>query len=88
MCLNKLKVASCAALNLVCLHKATLPGNTPCYVTNDELELTVEQNKAVYQKYQPIFGQSNISITEQNIPSLTQHQGMNDINSKVGDIQL
>ena len=71
-------VATCAALNLVCLYKATLPGNTPCYVTNDELELTVEENKAVYQKHQPIFGQSTISIVEQTIPSLTQHQGMND----------
>ena len=30
MCLSELHVATCAALNLVCLHKATLPGNTPC----------------------------------------------------------
>ena len=29
VCLNEFHVATCAALNLVCLHKATLPGNTP-----------------------------------------------------------
>ena len=45
VCLNQFHIATCAALNLVCLHRATLPGNTPCYITNDELELTVEQNK-------------------------------------------
>ena len=65
VCLNKFHIATCAALNLVCLHRATLPGNTPCYVTNDELELTVEENKAVDQKQQPIFGQSTNSIIEQ-----------------------
>ena len=37
-------VATCAALPS-CLHKAAIPGNTPWYVTNDELELIVEQNK-------------------------------------------
>ena len=42
VCLNEFHVATCAALNLVCLHRATPPGNTPCYVTNDELKLTVE----------------------------------------------
>ena len=45
--LSELHVATCAALDLVCLHRATLPGNTLCYVTNDELELTVEQNQSV-----------------------------------------
>ena len=30
VCLNKLHVATCAALNLVCPHKATPPRNTPC----------------------------------------------------------
>ena len=34
VCLNEFHVATCAALNLVCLHRATPPGNTPCYVTN------------------------------------------------------
>ena len=58
VCLNEFHVATCAALNLVCLHRATPPGNTPCYVTNDELKLTVEQ---------PIFGQSTNSIIEQSI---------------------
>ena len=81
VCLSQFHVATCATLNLVCLHRATLPGNTPCYVTNDELELTVKQNKAVYQKHQPIFGQCNNSIIEQKIeqmPSVTQHQAMNE----------
>ena len=45
-CLNTFHIATCGTL---CLHRATLPGNTPCYVkkTHDELELTVEQHKAV-----------------------------------------
>ena len=30
VCLNKFHVATCAVLNLVCLHRAALSGNTPC----------------------------------------------------------
>ena len=84
VCLNQFHIATCAALNLVCLHRATLPGNTPCYVTNNELELTVEQNKqfikhqpifgqnkAIQPKHQPTFGHCTNSIIDQSIPSLT-----------------
>ena len=49
-----------------------------------KLEFTVEQNKQFTKTSNHVTN----SIIEQTIPRLTQHQAMNDINSKVGDIQL
>ena len=91
VCLNKLHVATCAALNLVCLHKCYTSREYTLLTNKWWIETYCRTKQAVYQKHQPIFGQSTNSIIEQviqQIPSLTQHQAMNDINSKGGDIQL
>ena len=50
-------------------------------MTNDELELTVEQNNAVYQNTNPYLVRV---LTASLSKYLTQHQGMNDINCKGG----
>ena len=74
VCLNKFHVATCAGLNLVCLHRATLLGMH--LADKHELKVIVEQNNAVYQNTNPYL------VRVLTVSSLTQHQGMNDINSK------
>ena len=100
-------LVACAVQNLVCLHTATFPGNTPCYRKLSYCRQTSEDGyqsdlcfvsqitllwfdhdrefwvgacfgikHRVDENINPIFGQCNVNIVQQNIlqiASLIQH---------------